>query len=262
MISRQHFPIMIVGAGPGDPDLLTVKAMRLIGEVDVIVYDRLVSETILDLIPAGTMQIFAGKRAQNHFMPQDEINALLVDLYYSGRRVMRLKGGDPFVFGRGGEEVVHLAERGIRFEIVPGITSSAGAAAYAGIPLTHRGLAHGVHFVTGHTTAADRLNLNWQSLADPDTTLVIYMGLTNIRKIASELITAGLPAKTPAAAINMGTRPEQRTITATLDTLAHAIERAELVGATLLVVGQVVKLAKTLSWFTPSQEAEIKAGEK
>ncbi|MGE4562314.1 MAG: uroporphyrinogen-III C-methyltransferase, partial [Rhodospirillales bacterium] len=155
MMSRQHFPIMIVGAGPGDPDLLTVKAMRLIGEVDVIVYDRLVSETILDLIPAGTMQIFAGKRAQNHFMPQDEINALLVDLYYSGRRVMRLKGGDPFVFGRGGEEVVHLAERGIRFEIVPGITSSAGAAAYAGIPLTHRGLAHGVHFVTGHTTATD-----------------------------------------------------------------------------------------------------------
>ena len=253
---------MIVGAGPGDPDLLTVKAMRLIGEVDVIVYDRLVSETILDLIPAGTMQIFAGKRAQNHFMPQDEINALLVDLYYSGRQVMRLKGGDPFVFGRGGEEGVHLAERGIRFEIVPGITSSAGAAAYAGIPLTHRGLAHGVHFITGHTTATDRLNLNWQSLADPDTTLVIYMGLTNIRKIASELITAGLPAKTPAAAINMGTRPEQRTITATLDTLAHAIERAELVGATLLVVGQVVKLAKTLSWFTPSQNAEIKTGEK
>ncbi|MEK9726298.1 MAG: uroporphyrinogen-III C-methyltransferase, partial [Rhodospirillaceae bacterium] len=185
-------PVYLVGAGPGDPDLLTVKAHRLIQSVDVVIYDKLVAPAIIDLIPKGTTRIFAGKQARNHFMPQKEINKLLVDLARAGRRVMRLKGGDPFVFGRGGEEALHLAQAGIPFEVVPGITSSAGCAAYAGIPLTHRGLAHGVRFVTGHTQDKDGLELNWASLADPDTTLVSYMGLTNVREIAERLIGAGL----------------------------------------------------------------------
>lgn len=252
-------PVYLVGAGPGDPDLMTVKARRLIGDVDVIVYDKLVSDQILDLIPAGTTRIFAGKQARNHHMPQPDINHLLVDMATSGRRVMRLKGGDPFVFGRGGEEAQYLAEHNIPFEVVPGITSSAGCAAYAGIPLTHRGLSHGVRFVTGHTQGADGLDINWQSLADPDTTLVVYMGLTNVRLIAEQLIDAGLPAETPAAAINNGTRPEQRVVNSQLAALADDIEAARISGATLLVIGRVAGLAEQLSWFGPASETARKA---
>jgi len=248
-------PVYLVGAGPGDPDLLTVKAMRLIENVDVVVYDKLVSDAIMDLIPAGTTRIFAGKQARNHYMPQPDINSLLVDLAASGRKVMRLKGGDPFVFGRGGEEALHLAANDVPFEVVPGITSSAGCAAYAGIPLTHRDLAHGVRFVTGHTQGDNGLDINWQSLADPDTTLVIYMGLTNVREIAVQLIKAGLPAATPAAAINQGTRPEQKVVISALDRLADDIERHAIRGATLLVIGQVAGLADRLSWFGGIEEA-------
>ncbi|MDD9879124.1 MAG: uroporphyrinogen-III C-methyltransferase [Magnetovibrio sp.] len=242
-------PVYLVGAGPGDPDLMTVKAQRLLGDVDVIVYDKLVSEQILAMIPAGTTRIFAGKQARNHHMPQPDINSLLVDLAKSGRRVMRLKGGDPFVFGRGGEEAQYLAEHGVSFEVVPGITSSAGCAAYAGIPLTHRDLAHSVRFVTGHTKGADGLDLNWESLADPQTTLVVYMGLTNVRLIAERLIGAGLPADTPAAAINNGTRPEQKVVNSRLDALADDIESHRISGATLLVIGRVAELAEHLAWF-------------
>ncbi len=252
-------PVSIVGAGPGDPDLLTVKALRLIKEAEVVVYDRLVSAPILDLIPAGVTRIFAGKAARHHIMPQEEINALLVSLAKSGRRVIRLKGGDPFVFGRGGEEAVHLAENGIPFQVVPGITSSAGCAAYAGIPLTHRGLSTSVRFIAGHRQDGKDLDLDWQSIADPETTLVIYMGRTNVRVIAAELMAAGLAADTPAGIIYSGTLPEQRTIVTTLVRLADEVEGAGLVAPTLLVIGRVVALAEVLSWYRPGGEADNQA---
>ena len=239
----------LVGAGPGDPDLLTVKARRLMDEVDVIVYDKLVADPILALAPAPTERIFAGKQASNHYMPQEKTNQLLVDLARAGKRVMRLKGGDPFVFGRGGEEALHLVRSGIPFEIVPGITSSAGCAAYAGIPLTHRDFAHGVRFVTGHTQGPDGLSLDWEGLADSDTTLVIYMGVTNIREISKRLISGGLDPKTPAAAINEGTREAQRVLTTNLADLPAAIADQGLTGPTLIVIGGVVGLADELSWF-------------
>ncbi len=244
-------PVYLIGAGPGDPDLLTVKAARLIAEADVVVYDRLVSTEIRRLIRPGATQIFAGKIARKHYMPQPEINALLVKLALAGHRVIRLKGGDPFLFGRGGEEAEHLAAHGIPFEIVPGITSASGCAAYAGIPLTHRGLAHSVRYVTGHSMNDAPLELDWAGLADPETTLVIYMGRTNARKIADELIAHGLPAETPAAAIVNGTRPDQQALTTTLAKLPEIIERLDLAAPTLLVIGRVVALAAGLKWFLP-----------
>jgi uroporphyrin-III C-methyltransferase/precorrin-2 dehydrogenase/sirohydrochlorin ferrochelatase/uroporphyrin-III C-methyltransferase len=247
-------PVAIVGAGPGDPDLLTVKGLRRVMGADVVVYDKLVSDAILDLIPAGASRIFAGKQARNHHMPQDDINALLVKLARSGRRVVRLKGGDPFVFGRGGEEALHLARENIPFEIVPGITSSAGCAAYAGIPLTHRGLAHSVRFITGHLAVEGSLELDWDGLADPETTLVVYMGLTNLDTICRQLIAHGLSADTPTAAINQGTRPEQRTIHAPLADLPTAVSEAGLSGATLLVIGKVTGLADDLAWFSAAEQ--------
>ena len=242
-------PVYLVGAGPGDPDLLTMKAHRLITSVDVIVYDKLVSVAIMDLAPVGTTRIFAGKQARNHHMPQPDINSLLVDLALSGRKVMRLKGGDPFVFGRGGEEALHLAKNNISFEVIPGITSSAGCAAYAGIPLTHRGLAHGVRFVTGHTQGDNVFDIDWQNLADPDTTLVVYMGLTNIRLISSALIDAGLGGTTPAAIINEGTRSDQKVIITTLVEMPDVVEKTPLSGPTLLIIGKVAGLAHDLAWF-------------
>jgi len=258
MTKKNLYPVSIVGAGPGDPDLLTVKAKRLIEEADVVVYDLLVSKEILEMIPAGATRIFAGKRARKHFMPQEEINALLVSLAKSGRRVVRLKGGDPFVFGRGGEEALHLAENDIPFEMVPGITASAGCTAYSGIPFTHRGIATGVRFVTGHRQDGE-LDLNWKSLADPDTTLVIYMGLTNVQKISDELIRAGLDADTPAAAIHRGTLPDHRTILTTLGQLPECVAKAKLKAPTLLVIGKVVDLAKSLGWHVSAQNCDREA---
>ena len=256
-------PVAIVGAGPGDPDLLTVKGLRRIMGADVVVYDKLVSDEILDLIPAGASRIFAGKQARNHHMPQEDINVLLVKLARSGRRVVRLKGGDPFVFGRGGEEALHLTRENIPFEIVPGITSSAGCAAYAGIPLTHRGLAHSVRFITGHLATEGSLELDWDGLADPETTLVVYMGLTNLAVICEQLISHGLAPDTPAAAINQGTRPQQRTVHAVLKDLADAVEHTHLVGATLLVIGKVAGLAQDLEWFNPEhiEDGEADSGD-
>lgn len=242
-------PVAIVGAGPGDPDLLTVKALRLIQAAEVVVFDRLVSSAILGLIPSGTGRIFAGKQARHHHMPQEETNALLVRLARSGRKVVRLKGGDPFTFGRGGEEALYLAENGVPFEIVPGITSSSACAAYAGIPLTHRGLSWSVRFITGHSRDDGPLELDWKGLADPETTLVVYMGVINVRLIAASLIEAGLPATTPAAAVNRGTLPDQRTLITTLGALPEAIDRAALSGPTLLVIGKVVSLVDRLAWF-------------
>ncbi len=252
-------PIFIIGAGPGDPELLTVKAARVLKEADVVVYDRLVSDAILDLLPAGTTRIFAGKAARDHHMPQKEINQLLASLARGGRRVVRLKGGDPFIFGRGSEEAVYLAAHGISFQVVPGITASAGCGAYAGIPLTHRDLAHGVRFVTGHRRAGKDLDLNWKSLADPDTTLVIYMGLTNVHQISDELIAAGLPGNTPAGAIQDGTTRDQRTVLTTLAELPACVEKANLKAPTLFIIGRVVELAESLSWFASAVDCDTEA---
>lgn len=243
--------VFLVGSGPGDPDLLTVRALRLIQGAEVVVYDRLVSPLILELIPPGTSRIFAGKAARNHHMPQNEINDLLVSLAKSGREVVRLKGGDPFIFGRGSEEAVRLAREGIPFEVVPGITASAGCTAYSGIPLTHRGLSRSVHFITGHRQEGKDLDFDWRGMADPDTTLVIYMGLTNVREIASELIAAGRPASTPAAAIQSGTTPDHRTIVTSLLDLPDCVDRMALEAPTLLVIGRVVDLAGVLAWWAP-----------
>ncbi len=244
MRDKTPYPVTIVGAGPGDPDLLTVKALRLLGEADAVVYDRLVSAEVRALIPTGAMQVFVGKARNSHPTPQDEINDLIVRLARAGRRVVRLKGGDPFVFGRGSEEAEYLAMHGIPFEIVPGITAASGCASAAGIPLTHRGLATGVRFVTGHRCRDAELDLNWSSLADPETTLVVYMGLANLAKIRDRLISAGLPAETPAAAIANGTTPDERICCCTLADLPDRAFAEELRPPVLLVIGRVVAMAE------------------
>ena len=254
-MTKPHiYPVAIVGAGPGDPDLLTIKAARLLGEADAVVYDRLVATEILALAQPGAEMIFAGKEPNLHHMTQTDINNLLVNLAMSGKRVVRLKGGDPFIFGRGGEETLRLADQGIPFEVVPGVTAATSVSAYAGIPLTHRGLALGVHFVTGHCQGQEvkTLELNWQGLADPATTLVVYMGLVNVATIAEQLIAHGLPADTPAAAIHKGTTPEQRTLVTTLQNLPGEVEAAAFKPPTLFVIGKVVALSKSLDWFLPS----------
>ena len=241
--------VYLVGAGPGDPDLLTVKALRLIQNADVIIYDRLVADPILDLIPAHVKRVFAGKAANKHFMAQEDINALLVELAQTNSIVVRLKGGDPFIFGRGGEEAEHLIENNVSFEVIPGISASIGCSAYAGIPLTHRDWAQSVRFVTGHSQAGKELDLNWDSLADPQTTLVVYMGTVNAQIISEKLIDAGLPASTPVAIINNGTRPDQKVIQTSLDGMPGIIIENGIRGATLLVIGQVAGLANKIGWF-------------
>jgi len=249
--------VFIVGAGPGDPGLLTLKAAACLKKADVVVYDRLVSDEILAMVPAHAEKIFAGKAARDHFMPQDEINRTLVEHAKQDKVVVRLKGGDPFIFGRGSEEAMVLAEHGIDFEIVPGITASAGCGAYAGIPLTHRGFVTGVRFVTGHCRDGEHLDLNWQSLADPNTTLVIYMGLINIDLISAKLIEAGLPADMPAAAIERGTTPDQRTVLTTLEKLPDCIQRADLKAPSLLIIGKVVDLANTIAWHSQANDCVL-----
>ncbi len=251
--------VALVGAGPGDPELLTVKALRLIQQADVVVYDRLVSDEILALIPSGATRIFAGKAARHHHMKQGDINDTLVNLARTSRRVVRLKGGDPFIFGRGSEEALHLAEHGICFEIVPGITASAGCTAYAGIPLTHRGLATGARIITGHLREAGDLDLDWAGLADPQTTLVVYMGLTNAATISAQLIAHGLAADTPAAAVQSGTTPRQRAAATTLADLPAMLERENFQAPAVLVIGPVVALAETLAWKAPSARCDIEA---
>lgn len=241
--------VTLVGAGPGDPDLLTVKAARLIGSARLVVYDRLVSAEILALIPPEAEQVFAGKECGRHYLTQSETNDLLLRLARSGRDVVRLKGGDPFVFGRGSEEALFLARNGITFEVVPGISAAAGVSTYAGIPLTHRGLATGTRFVTGHLRDGKPLDLHWDKLGDPDTTLVIYMGLQSLKETSAELIAAGLSPDTPAAAIENGTTPRQRRVIATLETLYDRAHAAELHPPTLIVIGKVVSLSDELDWF-------------
>lgn len=239
--------VFLVGAGPGDPDYLTLKAHRLLMGADVIVYDRLVSPEILDLVPPGTMRISAGKAPGNHTMTQGGINELLVTLAQAGRKVVRLKGGDPFIFGRGSEEAIYLARHGIAYEVVPGITSAQGGAAQAGIPLTHRGVASSVRYVTGHCQKDQALDLDWDGLADGDTTLVVYMGLANIAEICTRLMAHGASPHTPAAALNNACTPRQKQISAPLAGLAAAACNAGFEGPVLFVIGDVVALAPAMA---------------
>jgi uroporphyrin-III C-methyltransferase/precorrin-2 dehydrogenase/sirohydrochlorin ferrochelatase/uroporphyrin-III C-methyltransferase len=241
--------VSLVGSGPGDPDLLTVKALRRLQQADVVVFDRLVGDEILELIPAGVSQISVGKAPGRHCMPQQRINEILVSLASSGRRVVRLKGGDPYIFGRGGEEALVLREHGIPFEVVPGVTAAAGCGSYSGIPLTHRGMNHGVRFLAGHLHDDDSLQVDWRKIADPDCTLVVYMGLANLEKICAELIGAGLAADMPAAAIHGGTTGHQRKVIATLADLAAEVADAGLRSPVTVIVGKVVALSDALDWF-------------
>lgn len=242
--------VYLVGAGPGDPDLLTVKAQRLLGQADVVVYDRLVSEAILAQIPAGVTRICVGKASGRHTVVQDDINALLVSLARAEYCVVRLKGGDPFVFGRGSEEAEYLHRHGVGFEVVPGITAAAACSAYAGIPLTHRGLSRGVRLVTGHCRDDEPLQLDWHKLADPDATLVVYMGLANLEQICTQLIAAGLDGDTPAAAVAEGTTRRQRSCYTTLRRLPKDVRQAGMEAPVTLIIGKVVQLAPSLAWFS------------
>jgi uroporphyrin-III C-methyltransferase len=235
--------VLLVGAGPGDPELLTLKGARAIAAADVVIYDRLVPPDILATIPPGAARINVGKRAGNHPVPQQEINRLLVGLARGGRTVVRLKGGDPFIFGRGCEEAAELERAGIPYEVVPGITAAQGCAASARIPLTHRGLATGVRFVTGHCKADEPLDLDWASLADPDTTLVIYMGRSNVEEIVRQLIMHGLPSDTPAIAVSQGTTVRERRLSSPLALLPAALQDAQLESPILFIVGKVAALA-------------------
>jgi len=241
--------VSLVGAGPGDAELLTIKALRLLKTADVVIYDRLVSADILELIPAGVSRMSVAKSPGKHCVPQDQINEIIVNLAKAGRRIVRLKGGDPYMFGRGGEEVLALKKHHIDFEIVPGITSASGCSAYSGIPLTHRGMSRRVQFITGHLNNDEPLEHNWQSIADPESTLVIYMGLANLSRITRSLIDAGLPADMPAAAIQNGTTHTQRRVISTLERLNDAVHENEMQAPVMLIIGKVVALADELDWF-------------
>lgn len=240
--------VSLVGAGPGDPDLLTFRALRLIQSADVLVYDRLVSETILDLRRPDSELIYAGKEMANHSMPQQSINQLLVDLALEGKYVVRLKGGDPFIFGRGGEEIQTLSDQGVPFQVVPGITAASGCAAFSGIPLTHRDYAQSCTFVTGHLRDGT-INLQWNTLCDDDQTVVVYMGLTGLGQICIKLIEAGRDANTPAALVQQGTTPNQQVYTGTLQTLPTIVDKNEVRAPTLLIIGHVVSLRDKLNWY-------------
>jgi uroporphyrin-III C-methyltransferase/precorrin-2 dehydrogenase/sirohydrochlorin ferrochelatase len=240
--------VYLVGAGPGDPELLTLRALRIIGEADVLVYDQLVSESILDLVNPGAERIYAGKQRGNHAVPQDDLNLMLVKLAKTNRRIVRLKGGDPYTFGRGGEEVETLKGNGVPFEVVPGITAAAGVAAFAGIPLTHRNHAQACVFVTGHLKDGS-MNLDWPGLARPRQTVIIYMGLSGLPYLCEQLVAHGLPADWPAAIVQQGTTANQRTVTGTLATLPDLAIHAGLKAPTLIIVGEVVRLKDKLTWF-------------
>ena len=242
--------VYLVGAGPGDPELLTLRALKLMERAEVVLYDNLVSDGVLALIPPGVERIYVGKRRANHTLRQEEINDLLVRHARAGRRVVRLKGGDPFMFGRGGEEIDSLAANGIKFEVVPGITAALGVAAFAGIPLTHRDYAQACLFVTGHLKDGS-MDLDWPALARPRQTVVVYMGLLCLPILCAKLIEHGQSRDLPAAVVQQGTVPTQRVVTGTLATLPELAERAQLHGPTLIIVGDVVRLRERLNWFQP-----------
>ena len=244
--------VYLVGAGPGDPDLLTFRALRLMQQADVVVYDNLVSKTIVDMTRRDAQRIFVGKKRADHTMRQEEINALLVRLAKEGKRVLRLKGGDPFIFGRGGEEIETLAAEGIPFQVVPGITAASGVASYAGIPLTHRDYAQACLFVTGNLKDGT-MNLDWEALARPRQTVVVYMGLHGLDMLCAELVKHGMPDTTPIAIVQQGTTLNQRVIIGTLATLPGIAEREKPQAPTLIIVGGVVTLHDKLTWFHPQK---------
>jgi len=241
--------VYLVGTGPGDPDLLTFRALRLMQQADVVLYDRLIGDGILNLVRRDAERIYVGKMKKDHTVQQDEISQMLVRLALEGKRVLRLKGGDPFVFGRGGEEISTLAENGVAFQVIPGVTAANGCSTYAGIPLTHRDHAQGYIVVTGHEKDGE-LNLNWKSLIQPRQTVVIYMGLTSLRAITQGFIDNGADPATPAAIIENGTRTGQRVITGTLESLPDESAASEVKSPALIIIGSVVTLQDKLSWFS------------
>ncbi len=242
--------VYLIGAGPGDPDLLTFRALRLMQSADIVLYDRLVAPEIVDLTRREAERLYVGKKRSHHSVPQQEINQLLIKYAKEGLRVVRLKGGDPFIFGRGGEEIEGLAKEGIPFQVVPGITAASGCASYSGIPLTHRDYAQSVRFVTGHLK--DNTNdLNWDELIDSDQTVVFYMGLKGLPTICKELIAHGRSEDTPIALIQQGTTHQQKVYTATLKTMPEVLLAKEVKAPTLIIVGEVVSLHAELAWFHP-----------
>lgn len=259
-VGAQHSPVRggevwLVGAGPGDVELLTLKALRVIQSADVVVYDRLVSAPVMAMIPADVLCIDVGKTPGNHRLAQEEINQLLVELALSGQRVVRLKGGDPFIFGRGGEEMQHCQQHHVPCHIVPGITAAMGCAAASGIPLTHRSLAQSVRFITGHGAQGEP-DVDWASLAAENQTLVFYMGLASSTIISQRLIQHGMAASTALAIIERGTQPEQRVITGALGTLTMLVERHNIETPALLIIGAVVGLYQTEAVKTQRPDAE------
>lgn len=247
--------VYLIGAGPGAADLLTFRALRLMQQADVIVYDRLVSQEILDLARRDSEKIYVGKQRQHHAVPQESINILLADLAKAGKRVARIKGGDPFIFGRGGEEIETLMQQGITFQVVPGITAASGCASYAGIPLTHRDHAQSCVFVTGHLKDGS-INLNWTQLAAPKQTVVIYMGLVGLETICESLIAHGCPQELPIALIQQGTTEQQRVIIATLSTMPSVVADIRIKPPTLIIIGTVVNLRTQLDWFQAPKPPE------
>jgi uroporphyrin-III C-methyltransferase/precorrin-2 dehydrogenase/sirohydrochlorin ferrochelatase len=239
--------VYLVGAGPGDPDLLTFRALRLMQKADVVLYDRLTNQDVMNLVRREAERIYVGKQPDDHELPQGEISALLVKLAKEGKRVLRLKGGDPFVFGRGGEEIEALAAEGIPFQVCPGVTAAIGAAAYAGIPLTHRDHAQACVFVTGHGKES-KIDLDWTALLQPRQTVAIYMGLRNVEALTREFVARGADADLPAAIVDNATRPNQRVVVGTLGTLAAKARAAELSGPSIIIIGTVVTLRDTLDW--------------
>lgn len=239
--------VYLVGAGPGDPELLTLKALRLMQQADVVIYDRLVSPAILELCRRDADKVYVGKARSNHSVPQEGINALLVEYAGKGKRVCRLKGGDPFIFGRGGEEIQELFAAGVTFQVVPGITAASGCAAYAGIPLTHRDYAQSVRFLTGHLKEGSS-ELPWQELVYPNQTLVLYMGLVGLEKICAQLIAHGQRPDMPVALISKGTTPEQKVVVGTLADIADKVTQHHIQAPTLTIIGEVVSLRDQLQW--------------